>query len=83
MQNNSFTIEQIDRAIKIQKELIQDMRSDEVLEENRDVAKNIAVCIETVVLAALRNEQERMNPAPRQRQRWDAAACMMVIKNER
>lgn len=54
-----LTAERVERAISIQQELMRDMRSDDVDEENRETAEEVAVIVETVVLPVLRAEQER------------------------
>lgn len=54
-----LTAERVERAIAIQQELMRDMRSDDVDEENRETAEEVAVIVETVVLPVLRAEQER------------------------
>ena len=59
MMQNELTAERIERAIAIQKELIRDMRSDEVDKDNRETAEEVAEIVETVVIPALRAEKER------------------------
>jgi hypothetical protein len=61
---NELTAERLERAIAIQQELMRDMRSDDVDEENRETAEEVAAIVQTVVLPALRAEQERLNPQP-------------------
>lgn len=54
-----LTAERVERAIAIQQELMRDMRADDVDEENRETAEEVAAIVQTVVLPALRAEQER------------------------